>query len=65
MILYLHTYSLTDAMKSMDSEEFLHFISRYKFTLSFENAVCEDYITEKSVHGMPKEMFTSKTSYQE
>ncbi|KAJ9597366.1 hypothetical protein L9F63_011755 [Diploptera punctata] len=26
---------------------FLHFISRYKFTLSFENAVCEDYITEK------------------
>ncbi|KAJ9576668.1 hypothetical protein L9F63_025438, partial [Diploptera punctata] len=40
-------YSLSDPMKSMDSAEFLHFISRYKFTLSFENAVCEDYITEK------------------
>nr|CAD7456163.1 unnamed protein product [Timema tahoe] len=30
-----------------DSDEFLHFISRYKFVLAFENAVCEDYISEK------------------
>nr|CAD7197304.1 unnamed protein product [Timema douglasi] len=30
-----------------DSDEFLHFISRYKFALAFENAVCEDYISEK------------------
>ncbi|XP_069697948.1 alpha-(1,3)-fucosyltransferase 10 isoform X2 [Periplaneta americana] len=38
---------LSDPMESMDSEEFFHFVARYKFTLSFENAVCEDYITEK------------------
>jgi len=41
------TFSLADAMESMDSDEFLHFVARYKFTLSFENAVCDDYITEK------------------
>jgi len=34
-------------MESMNSDEFLHFVARYKFTLSFENAVCDDYITEK------------------
>lgn len=34
-------------MDSMTSDEFLHFVARYKFTLAFENAVCEDYITEK------------------
>ncbi|PSN48437.1 Alpha-(1,3)-fucosyltransferase 10 [Blattella germanica] len=38
---------LSDPMESMDSDEFLHFVARYKFTLSFENAACEDYITEK------------------
>ncbi|GFG40480.1 hypothetical protein Cfor_06492 [Coptotermes formosanus] len=38
---------LADAMESMGSDEFLHFVARYKFTLSFENAVCDDYITEK------------------
>jgi hypothetical protein len=41
------TFSLADAMESMNSDEFLHFVARYKFTLSFENAVCDDYITEK------------------
>jgi hypothetical protein len=30
-------------MKSMDSDEFLHFVASYKFTLSFENAMCDDY----------------------
>lgn len=34
-------------MKSMNSEEFLKLLSKYKFILSFENAVCNDYITEK------------------
>ncbi|XP_023712617.1 alpha-(1,3)-fucosyltransferase 10 isoform X3 [Cryptotermes secundus] len=38
---------LADPMESMDSDEFFHFVARYKFTLSFENAVCDDYITEK------------------
>jgi hypothetical protein len=41
------TFSLADPMESMDSDEFFHFVARYKFTLSFENAVCDDYITEK------------------
>lgn len=34
-------------MESFNSEEFLHFVAQYKFTIAFENAVCEDYITEK------------------
>ncbi|KAL5018900.1 hypothetical protein ScPMuIL_004622 [Solemya velum] len=33
--------------KSFENEEFMDFISIYKFHLSFENAICEDYITEK------------------
>ncbi|KAK3912501.1 Alpha-(1,3)-fucosyltransferase 10 [Frankliniella fusca] len=33
--------------ESMASEEFLHFSAQYKFTIAFENAVCDDYITEK------------------
>lgn len=41
------SFSLSDAMKSMNSEEFLKLLSKYKFILSFENAVCKDYITEK------------------
>lgn len=28
-------------------EEYLHFISQYKFIIAIENAVCDDYITEK------------------
>ncbi|XP_068085037.1 alpha-(1,3)-fucosyltransferase 10 [Anabrus simplex] len=39
--------SLANPLESMDSDEFFHFVARYKFTLAFENAVCEDYITEK------------------
>ena len=39
--------SMTNPMESMNSNEFLHFIARYKFTIAFENAICEDYITEK------------------
>ena len=31
----------------MNDEEFLRLIASYKFTLSFENAVGDDYITEK------------------
>ncbi|GLH12808.1 Alpha-(1,3)-fucosyltransferase B [Gryllus bimaculatus] len=39
--------SLTDPLESLESEEFFHFVARYKFTLAFENSICDDYITEK------------------
>ena len=29
------------------SEDFLRFLARYKFVIAVENAVCEDYVTEK------------------
>ncbi|XP_060038849.1 alpha-(1,3)-fucosyltransferase 10 isoform X2 [Erinaceus europaeus] len=32
---------------SMDAEGFYKIIAQYKFILAFENAVCDDYITEK------------------
>ncbi|XP_043914858.1 alpha-(1,3)-fucosyltransferase 10 [Protopterus annectens] len=32
---------------SMDENSFFKVLAQYKFTLAFENAVCEDYITEK------------------
>ncbi|XP_034238974.1 alpha-(1,3)-fucosyltransferase 10 isoform X2 [Thrips palmi] len=38
---------MTNPMESFNSEEFLHFVAQYKFTIAFENAVCDDYITEK------------------
>lgn len=31
----------------MEHPDFFHLLSQYKFILAFENAVCEDYITEK------------------
>nr|XP_034191953.1 alpha-(1,3)-fucosyltransferase 10 isoform X2 [Osmia lignaria] len=34
-------------LETLNSEDFLSFISNYKFTIAFENAVCQDYITEK------------------
>ncbi|XP_024938355.1 alpha-(1,3)-fucosyltransferase 10 isoform X2 [Cephus cinctus] len=34
-------------METLMSKEFLSFVAKYKFTLAFENAVCNDYITEK------------------
>ncbi|KAI1905339.1 hypothetical protein AGOR_G00015090 [Albula goreensis] len=32
---------------AMDEQAFLHILAQYKFVLAFENAVCDDYITEK------------------
>lgn len=32
---------------AMEHEDLYHLLSQYKFLLAFENAVCEDYITEK------------------
>ena len=31
----------------MNDDTFLRLVSRYKFTLAFENAIADDYITEK------------------
>ena len=33
--------------EQFESERFLHFLAQYKFVISFENAVCDDYVTEK------------------
>lgn len=46
----LHNKDLPEEFKNpltMDDEGFRNIIAKYKFTLSFENAICEDYITEK------------------
>ncbi|XP_076235052.1 alpha-(1,3)-fucosyltransferase 10 [Calliopsis andreniformis] len=34
-------------LEVLNSEDFLSFTANYKFTIAFENAVCQDYITEK------------------
>ncbi|XP_047367397.1 alpha-(1,3)-fucosyltransferase 10 [Vespa velutina] len=34
-------------LDKLNSNEFLSFVAKYKFTLAFENAICNDYITEK------------------
>ncbi|XP_034940993.1 alpha-(1,3)-fucosyltransferase 10 isoform X2 [Chelonus insularis] len=34
-------------LDKLKSREFLQFVAQYKFTLAFENANCDDYITEK------------------
>ncbi|XP_063232251.1 alpha-(1,3)-fucosyltransferase 10 [Bacillus rossius redtenbacheri] len=39
--------NIANHSEGQDSEDFLNFMARYKFTLALENAVCEDYITEK------------------
>lgn len=39
--------TLSDPVESMFADGFLDIISRYKFHLAFENAICDDYITEK------------------
>ncbi|XP_022244502.1 alpha-(1,3)-fucosyltransferase 11-like [Limulus polyphemus] len=38
--------SLADS-EMFENEEFYKFISKYKFHLAFENAICDDYMTEK------------------
>ena len=46
----LHNKDLPEEFKNpltMDDKGFHDIIGKYKFTLSFENAICEDYITEK------------------
>lgn len=46
----LHNKDLPEKFQNpltMDDDGFHNIIAKYKFTLSFENAICEDYITEK------------------
>ncbi|XP_071476012.1 alpha-(1,3)-fucosyltransferase 11-like [Diadema antillarum] len=38
---------MNDPVESMEAEDFYDFIAKYKFHLAFENAICDDYITEK------------------
>lgn len=46
----LHNKNLPDHLSSTEtynSDNLFSFISKYKFHIAFENALCEDYITEK------------------
>ncbi|XP_047529591.1 alpha-(1,3)-fucosyltransferase 10 [Vanessa atalanta] len=36
-----------DYLNNLNDDDFLNYISRYKFVLAIENGVCEDYVTEK------------------
>ncbi|KOB68981.1 Alpha-(1,3)-fucosyltransferase 10 [Operophtera brumata] len=36
-----------DYLNNLNEDEFLKFVARYKFVISIENGVCEDYVTEK------------------
>lgn len=36
-----------EQLASMDADGFYRILAQYKFILAFENAVCDDYITEK------------------
>ncbi|CAL1290847.1 unnamed protein product [Larinioides sclopetarius] len=38
---------LSDPMKNMVSHEIFSLLAQYKYNIAFENAVCQDYITEK------------------
>ena len=33
--------------ENFESEKFLRFLAQYKFVIAFENAICDDYVTEK------------------
>ncbi|XP_061196588.1 alpha-(1,3)-fucosyltransferase 11-like [Saccostrea echinata] len=39
--------SMREAVISYEDEQFMDFISYYKFHIAFENAICRDYMTEK------------------
>uniref|UniRef100_A0A8D0E637 GDP-fucose protein O-fucosyltransferase n=1 Tax=Salvator merianae TaxID=96440 RepID=A0A8D0E637_SALMN len=46
----LHNRDLPEQLKypaSMDTDSFYEIVAQYKFVLAFENAICDDYITEK------------------
>ncbi|XP_030625673.1 GDP-fucose protein O-fucosyltransferase 3 isoform X1 [Chanos chanos] len=46
----LHNKDLPSHLRdstSMEEQDFYHLLAQYKFILAFENAICDDYITEK------------------
>lgn len=46
----LNNKQLTDDIKGsehMDNREYVHLLAKYKFIISIENALCDDYVTEK------------------
>ncbi|XP_066583148.1 alpha-(1,3)-fucosyltransferase 10 [Prorops nasuta] len=48
----LNNRNLSERLKEnhleiLNHDEFLHFVAKFKFTIAFENAICNDYITEK------------------
>lgn len=42
---------ISDYLNTISSDEFYHFIARYKFIIAYENSVCDDYLTEKFWRG--------------
>ncbi|KAF5302356.1 hypothetical protein FQA39_LY10395 [Lamprigera yunnana] len=40
-------YSVDSILMNLYEPEFMKFVARYKFTIAIENAICNDYITEK------------------
>jgi len=46
-IYHITVLSLRDPLQGMLHRDFLRLTSKYKFTLAMENAICDDYITEK------------------
>jgi len=42
-----YSISLQDTLSGMDHGDFYGLLSKYKFVMAAENAVCDDYITEK------------------
>lgn len=39
--------SLVDPVEGMTHKDFIELVSKYKFAISMENGICNDYITEK------------------
>lgn len=45
--MYIHFRFVVKKTYDLYNEEFMHFVSKYKFVISIENSACYDYITEK------------------
>lgn len=46
-LFYFVSLSGSNYLSTIDTDELYQFISRYKFIISYENGVCNDYVTEK------------------
>lgn len=47
LIEFVFSLSGSDYLSTIDTDELYKFLSRYKFIISYENSVCNDYVTEK------------------